>query len=377
MPIPPELKVFTAVAISALVAVSSVRAEADNQKRNLPEKPLKPRFELRDRDWPANAGDASICLWKDDALAAFTIAIDDNCASNIPWWMEMCSKYGLRPTWFIVTDGIGGPRAMNSGTWDTWKKVSEAGFDVQSHTVHHLVTDSPTWKNMEADYAESKEAIEANIPGIKCLTLAYPGGKGQEMNDPALAAKYYIGARSTRPFANPANQINYMEVNASSQFRIDDAEYPTMNLNIVFDPSPKNNLWRGWSFGFLHYIKPDDETHAAVEKKFAYVLGKVKSNDLWPALFREGCQYGQERDTAHLAVKERGADKIVFSLSDEMDDLLFDFPLTVKIRLDASWKTAKAMQGGKPAECKIVQHDGASYALVQAVPDRGDVSLVP
>ena len=377
MPILPKFKVFGIVAISAFVAISAVCADANNQKRNLLEKPLKPRFELRDRDWPANPGEASICLWKDDALAAFTIAIDDNCATNIPWWMEMCPKYGLRPTWFIVTDGVGGPRSMNSGTWETWKAVTAAGFDVQSHTVHHLVTSSSTWKNMEADYAESKEAIEASIPGHKCLTLAYPGGKGQEMNDPALAAKYYIGARGARPFANPANQIYYMEVNASSGFRIDDAEYPTMNLNIVFDPSPKNNLWRGWSFGFCHYINPDDKSHAAMEKKFAYIQGKVKSNDLWPALFREGCQYGQERDTAHLEVKEKGANKIVFSLMDEMDDSLFDFPLTVKVRLDDSWKTVKATQGGKPMECKIVQHEGANFALVQAVPDRGTVSLVP
>jgi len=370
--------VFCFATLSFSLTTMAVAATPDqqHQQRNLP-KSDKPRFELKDRDWPANPGDASICLWKDDALAAFSVAIDDNCAMNIPWWMEMSKKYGVRPTWFVITGNVDGANKAMGGTWDTWRKVKAAGFDVQSHTVNHLNTASPTWKNIEAEYADSKKAIEANIPGNKCLTIAYPGGKGQEMNDPAIAAKYYIGGRTTATFANPANQINYMQVSANSQFSIDESKFAGQNLNVVFDHSPKNNLWRGWSFGFCHYVKPEPASYAMMEKKFAYVQEKLKNNDLWMALFREGCLYGQERDTAHLAVQEKSSAKIVFNLTDEMDDSLFDFPLTIKVRLDSSWKTATAKQGAQSVECKIVQHAGANYALVQAVPDRGPVVLSP
>ena len=60
-----------------------------------------------------------------------------------------------------------------------------------------------------------------------------------------------------------------------------------------------------------------------------------------------------------------------------MDDALFDFPLTVKVRLDAAWASAKALQGAKEMGCTVVEHDGAKFALVQVVPDRGDVVLKP
>ena len=86
-------------------------------------------------------------------------------------------------------------------------------------------------------------------------------------------------------------------------------------------------------------------------------------------------QYGQERDTAHLEVKSAAADKIVLSLADEMDDTRFDFPLTVKVRVSPSWKAVRAEQGGRPVEAKLLEHDGATYALVQVVPDRGDIGL--
>ena len=86
-------------------------------------------------------------------------------------------------------------------------------------------------------------------------------------------------------------------------------------------------------------------------------------------------QYGQERDTAHLEVKSAAADKIELSLADEMDDTRFDFPLTVKVRVSPSWKAVRAEQGGQAVEAKLLENDGATYALVQIAPDRGDVSL--
>ena len=58
-----------------------------------------------------------------------------------------------------------------------------------------------------------------------------------------------------------------------------------------------------------------------------------------------------------------------------MKDDLFDFPLTVKVRLPDGWKSAKATQGGKKAAVRFVSHDGAPYALVEAVPDRGTVRI--
>ncbi|XHR30498.1 MAG: polysaccharide deacetylase family protein [Chthoniobacteraceae bacterium] len=366
--------------VPTLLLTVVLTANANLQQHNLPDSPKKPRFELRDRDWPANPGEASICLWKDDALAAFSIAIDDNNAMNVPWWMEMCKKYDLRPTWFIITNLVeDAKRSQQGGAWELWRKVVAAGYDVQSHTVSHMADAKlPDWKGVDSEYGDSQKVIEKNISGHRCLTLAYPGGKGvNELNDPVVAAKYYIGCRGVCPFANAANQIDYTRVNANSRFDVEGAKFPQVNLSIVFDPSPNNRLWRGWYFGFTHFVKSDEETMEQFEKKFAYVQEKIKNNDLWMALFREGCQYGQERDTAHIEVQERGPAKIVLNLSDDMDDKLFDFPLTLKVRLHPSWKSAEASQSARPIECKIVERNGANYALVQAVPDHGPIVLVP
>ncbi|HEY3319229.1 MAG TPA: polysaccharide deacetylase family protein [Planctomycetota bacterium] len=344
------------------------------QKHNL-EKADKPRFALKDIEWPAKAGEASICLWKDDCLAAASMGVDDNCASNLPWWMEECRKFGLRPTWWLVTRDVG--KGGMAGTWDDWRKVVAAGYDVGSHSVDHLNHKVPVWDDMEMQYGDSKKAIEEHV-GIRCLTITYPGGAGQEKNDPELAKKYYIAGRVGYTVVNPANNIEYMKVHATSAFTIDDPKGRWADLVTVFDHSPKNGAWRGWWVGFFHFIKEKDEAEVAkCEKKFAYIQEKVKSGELWLGLFREVAQYGQERDTAKLTMKSAAADRIVLDLTDEMDDALFDFPLTVKVRLDANWKSASATQNGAAVACKVVEHEGASFALVQVTPDRGEVTITP
>jgi hypothetical protein len=60
-----------------------------------------------------------------------------------------------------------------------------------------------------------------------------------------------------------------------------------------------------------------------------------------------------------------------------MDDKLFDEPLTLKVRLPDDWRTVSATQGGKPIKAVFVAHDDHPYALVDAVPDRGEIAIAP
>ena len=90
-------------------------------------------------------------------------------------------------------------------------------------------------------------------------------------------------------------------------------------------------------------------------------------------LFREVACYGMERDTSRIEVVKSTGEEIRFLLSDDMDDTLFDYPLTIKVRLPATWNSITARQGGKSVAARVVEHDGGRFALIQAVPDRGEV----
>jgi len=340
-------------------------AFATEQLRNLNEKDPKPRFEVTDRTWPSRPGEASVCLWKDDKLAALSVTIDDNSGPDVEWWLETSAKRNLPLTWFLITGRISGPNRYNL-KWEDWAGVRARGHEIESHTVEHLHTEVPGWGSIEREYAESIKQIEAGIPGHTARFLAYPGGKNKDLNDREVAAKYYNGARGGPGMPNRANTIDYLAVNGMSSPNLGEGG-EWANLNNLFVSGHKN--YRGWAV-IVHHLLKDK---ASQDPYFAFF--EEHKSDLWLGGFGEVCRYGQERDTATLTVTENTASRIAFTLVDRMDDKAFDYPLTVKVRLPDGWKEAVASQDGKGVASSTVEHEGARYALVQAVPDRGTVTL--
>ena len=139
-------------------------------------------------------------------------------------------------------------------------------------------------------------------------------------------------------------------------------------------------LKRGWNIVLYHLVhagRSDAErakNAATAEAEVRYVAS-LKDERLWVSRFDDAVKYGQERDSATLTSALKG-EKIEFMLTDRMKDDIFDFPLTVKVRLPDGWTSAKATQGGKPVAVRFVSHDSAPYALVEAVPDKGTVVVV-
>ena len=148
------------------------------------------------------------------------------------------------------------------------------------------------------------------------------------------------------------------------------------SIRHLFEPTDHRGYRRnrrGWGVYLAHGVK--DPTKKQLGEIFEYL--KARSADVWVGLFREVALYGQQRDTATLTVNIASEKEIRLTLTDEMDNKIFNFPLTVKVRLYPSWKAAKATQNGKAVKAAVVSHEGKTYALVQVVPDGGIVVLSP
>ncbi len=365
---------FSCMALALAAAMATIAAADDPplQLKNLSAKPSAPRFVLpTDRVWPTEPGQPDICLWDGDRFAAMSITIDDNCAGDHQWWKQVTAQHDMKVTWFVITE-----RCALGGFWGTWPdfaQLHQLGHGVQSHTVTHLHADDPLWPGIVAEYRDSAAAIEANIEGHKAVALAYPGGTFSYLNDRTVADDYYIAARGVTGTPNKANQIDYLSVNSLSgnigRSATDAVLFGTSSISWMGD----NKYLRGWLCTHFHSMSADART--AAEVNLAYI--KSKEADLWVGRFEDVARYGQQRDTARLTVLENSAERVRFNLSDDMDDTLFNYPLTIKLRLRADWPSASASQNGQAIPLSLVSHEGATYALVRAVPDRGEILVTP
>ena len=325
------------------------------------------------RTWPANPGDAEVCLWKDDAFAAGSITIDDNCAFDHDWWLAQSGEYNLPLTWFVITDNVEGSNPGTGGTWPGWQRLADAGHAIQSHSTNHR---GETEENpyTEADwfsfYGDSKAAIDSHVTNNVCECIAYPGGEGDSVNT-NYSSRFYIAGRGTVGTPNPPAKINYLQTCASSSG--DPTPYLTVILGgTVEEPAWLNsaNYHRGWFVSIVHAVQSRTNTVGALVQAYA-----SRRPDLWVDTFPRVAKYGQERDTAELAVRSVSDERIAIDFADAMDDAIYREPLTLKVRLPSAWTNLVATQAGAIVRSSSVAHDGADYALVDAVPDAGTVVL--
>lgn len=339
---------------------------SSKQLKSLP--PVKKqRFKITDRVWPEKYGQADVCIWKDDKLASCSITIDDNMALDHEWWIEQGNKYKFKFTWFVITSRIKEPRNKYHGTWDDFKKLHKLGHDVQSHTVTHR--SKKMGKSAEDDYKEAIFEIQENIPGNIVLVLAYPGGNILP-NDFDVAMKYHVSGRGTTGHLNKVNKINYQNTKSLNKFTFKDNHWAAIPDTIKINPKRKNN-YRAWHC--MHFHGVTDKHKENISKGFEYL--KKNEKDFWVGKFLEVVLYAQERDTAELKTVSALDNEIKLQLTDSMDDAIFDYPLTLKVRLAPEWNSVKAEQDGKEIKAEIIKHNDQIFALVQAVPDKGIIVL--
>ena len=372
-----EKFVFSAAVLCVFAAIGG------EQLLNLPKPEKGGRFKTpTDLVWPEKPGDADVCLWSGDRFAACSITIDDNCKPDHEWWLKLSSELGIKLTWFVVTDHCVYNRNVGfNGTWADWQKLADAGHSIQSHTTNHKAKQGNgpalTDEEVELMYHDSLKAINDNITNNFACCIAYPNGEPHE----EIAAKYAIACRGVYGVPNCANNINYLCTNKGAGGK----GHVQMVAFGETEEAPKwirgnKALKRGWNIVLYHLVhagRSDAERakNAATAEAEVRYIASLKDERFWVSRFDDAVKYGQERDSATLTSALKG-EKIEFMLTDRMKDDIFDFPLTVKVRLPDGWTSAKATQGGKLVAVRFVSHDGAPYALVEAVPDKGTVVVV-
>jgi len=353
--------------IVGLMALSlNVNAQIPN---NLSDRPTTARFQITDRQWPTEKGEAHVCLWADDKMATVGFNIDDNVKFEHSWWLEQMDKYGWKVTWFVITSrtGVG---QVYYGEWDDFRTLYSYGHSIQSHSVNHDFNgDVKPDAYMHNEYSQSKAILESEIPGNRCLTLAYPNGKGKS----EVAKDYYIAARGVMGHPIRVNRAWYLWTW--------NGDVRKQTVDKIIDGGPTNQFWRGWANQFYHDVFHDGEQsekeilELEAKNRFNYV--KSREKDLWVDVYMHQAQYGQERDTHTLNVTDIQQNSITFSLTDQMRNDWYDFPLTVKVCLGTSWTGgATATQNGSQCETRVEVYNGIKYALVKAIPDKGNITLV-
>lgn len=328
--------------------------DPENQKITLGE--VKGKDVNQYKSYPTGAyGAANIATWYGNAGTVFTLTADDNLMGDFAQWLAWFEAYGIPTT-------LCAPTGYAYECTDLWREMVAKGMDVQSHSRFHRASgDYSSGKTSSAQdwmdyYGGSQDIASA---GIRSLIIAYPCG----YNAPELSKLLYIGGRGTGGYVNGFN----LDYNCLGSFSgLNENQFAQL-----LDMAESGN--GGWVSTHYHQIGSSKDS---LESMLARLVPYMQAGKLWSTTFAKASQYGQERDTATLTMGATGRDLITFTLTDRMNDLLFDQALTIKIKVDGTWSGVRAYQNGKEMNTRVVTDGGETYLFVDAIPDRGEVTVV-
>lgn len=371
------------------VKITEPRQAADNQLINLGEGSGRIDIE-KHLSMPENIGEGQVALWNDDKTGAVTITVDDCITGDFEQWMKWTEEYGFPFTFFVPTNSYG----TSSWQKDALEELIAAGEDVQSHSYHHYSDTVIETLSSAQSILEFKQPIEAinSLAGAACKAIAYSYGEG----DPDYAAQFYIACRGVVPIRlNRADSINYTYINSiSMDGRQNITEDNDGNRSLesaiksLYDKDylyAGSSYYGGWTSFHTHGLGTlsdseiiPDQGSVSTADEYKYLFDNYlypARDEIWVGKFAEVAMYAQERDTATLTMLSSDNNSIRYNLTDLMDDNLFNYPLTVKIKVDPTWENISAVQNGQPVKVTEIIDGENKYILVNSVPDRGIVTV--
>ena len=75
-------------------------------------------------------------------------------------------------------------------------------------------------------------------------------------------------------------------------------------------------------------------------------------------------------------LQQKKTSKINLTLTDDLDDEVFDYPLLLRTEIPSSWKKVKIAQGKNVQKIIPVIENGINYVYYEAIPDKGDIKIV-
>jgi hypothetical protein len=238
------------------------------------------------------------------------------------------------------------------------------------------VLDEP---NMLYELEKSKEEILKQL-GPK-YTFSAEGPYGTE-NDRVMEYMYkiYPALRNRMPetYLEELNRSNKINPGTFSKEYVQwqrgaTTKTPLPMMKSWVDTVANNdNNWLVLVFHGIDGIGWEALTGAVLEEYLQYI--KQKEKDLWIATFADVTKYMRERMHATVKVTE-SKEKITVNLNHSLDRTLYDFPLTLKSYIPATWKTAIVKQGAKQEKLTLQKDKLGTFVQYQAVPNADPIEI--
>ena len=367
----------------------------------------------KDTTYTAALSDGAVILpAKGGAKGIFTMTYDDAQLDVAKWVNQENKKYGLHGSCMLIA---GWTRVTNNLA--AWRTIFADGtLEPESHSMNHdtlpaegngkyethkIYNTQPKYKT---ELIDAKALLQEQFPGSDVLCFA---PASNTLSTSSFEPKSNGEADLDRPLNDGgAEKVAYETYYAIRQgargiqsldpsYGVEAGGWYNLKMQGLSSYEGDAKLqaakgWidqalneRGWLIVMCHGIEgpnakgtsPLEITEADADALFAYAGEFVKTGELWSATFGEATKYLRERQST--TVKEHYENGTVYvemkidrTAKDGkvLDASVFNYPLTVEVRVPADWQTARYRVNGTTVTAPVYVKNGISCVMAEIVP---------
>ena len=306
-------------------------------------------------------GAHTVTAWPENKNGAVSLTFDDGCQSHISLGVPTLNARGLKGTFFVTIDGV---LDGYSPPWNSWRNAANGGHEIGSHTISHPDLSSLPLSQVDYELAGSRAQIDAQITTQKTISLAYPYGDSNA-SVVSIARNYYIFARGISCGLN-SDPYDFYNLKACSPDVGDD----------IYAQADAAELQRKLLVVYIHSLDGGSDCWGSwVIDMWTTYLDYLKRKNLWIGPVGAAVKYIKERGSSTISVLSSSSDQIVLSLTDTLDDTIYNQPLTIRSEVPSGWTTVRIQQGGSDVALPSALEGSTRVVYYNVVPDGGFITL--
>ncbi len=350
-----------------------------------------------------NYGSMRFTNYADDRQSAFSLTFDDGLLTHSENVRPILNQYGFKGTFYVLPPYLADENQdtiWRYGTWLDFQAIAGDGHEIGSHTMNHYDLTSLPWGSIYNDSTllyelyQSKIFIEQKIPAEKCISLNYPytlhnnyvdsaaslfyeNGRtlGQVPNDSSLTEEDWFGLKAkVVSFNQPRNSVedDLDELYTFLEWTQNSINNHKWGMIIIHDVVPFTQLPELVGQGIYEPISNEWFTSLC-----DFLWARSSDKEVWVETVGNITRYIKERDAAEYQIISSSNQLIEITLTDNLNDEVFDYPLSAYIKVPGDWNYVRLHQGNFIDTLEVIEKDTDWVVLAKITPDKGLIRLTP